>query len=409
MHLQTLTDILSSSSAYQVKGGCDVKGSVRCAKCSRARSEDVCPHCGALAAYVNLYWRGKNYSFRLDANGVRFSHEGAFMLRNIINGAIADHRKGRCAFNPNDYIARGVRSNLLKNRVDQWLKEKETEASAGEFSWETLKNYRGYARIHWVPFLGNLNVREIRYEDLVSLKDHLPSTLKIKTRRNVLTALRSFYSWLRRKGIVSIIPEFPQVEGDDSSVRVALDQDAQRTALELIPDHHRDPIEFGMETGLRPGELCALKIKDLDLKKEQILIQRTWSGSRLKETTKGKKKNWIPLSDRALEILTGKVKGRFPDDFLFVNPDTKREYRPKKLNQVWREFSGISTTFYEASRHSFCTQVADASDNPYMARELMRHSDIRTTQRYYHAKTQSLKDLVNKRKEVVKLKNRRVQ
>ena len=77
-------------------------------------------------------------------------------------------------------------------------------------------------------------------------------------------------------------------------MRIALDVDDQIVALTRIPERYRDAIEFGMETGLRPGELGALKIKDLDLKKEQALIQRTWSGAELRETTKGKKKNWAP-------------------------------------------------------------------------------------------------------------------
>ncbi len=377
-----------------------MKGTIRCAKCWKSREEDVCPKCGTLEAYVNLYWKGKNYSFRLDYNGVRFSYQGAKMLHGMINGAIAEHRKGQVAFNPNDYIARGVRSNQLKNRSLEWLKDKEVEAGAGEFSRQTFKNYSGYVRIHWIPAIGNLNVREIRYEDLVAFKDQLPRDLKIKTRKNILTALRSFYTWLKRKGIVTVIPEFPSVQGDDSTPQVALDQEAQGDSLQLIPDRHRDVIEFGMETGLRSGEICALKIKDLELKKERALIQRTFSGSELKETTKGKNKKWIPLSVRALEILIKFTKNRFPEEFVFINPDTAREYRQKKLNQVWREYSGTDTTFKEASRHSFCTQVADVSDNPYLAREVMRHSDIRTTQRYYHAKTKSLKEVVDRRGKV---------
>ena len=101
-----------------------------------------------------------------------------------------------------------------------------------------------------------------------------------------------------------------------------------------------------------------------------------------------------------MEIVRKNTKDRFPEEFVFINPDTGREYRQKKLNQVWRKYSEIPVTFYEASRHSFCTQVADASDNPYMARELMRHSDIRTTQGYYHAKTTTLKEVVNRRGKV---------
>jgi len=87
-----------------------------------------------------------------------------------------------------------------------------------------------------------------------------------------------------------------------------------------IPEEHRDVIEFGFETGLRPGELCALKVKDLDMRGQQALIQRTWSGSKLRETTKGKTKRFIPLSDRAFQIAVKHIPDKHPEAFLFVNP-----------------------------------------------------------------------------------------
>ncbi|HEB02655.1 MAG TPA: hypothetical protein ENI12_05405 [Nitrospirae bacterium] len=52
---------------------------------------------------------------------------------------------------------------------------------------------------------------------------------------------------------------------------------------------------------------------------------------------------------------------------------------------------------YSASRHSFCTQVAETGINALQAQNLMRHSDIRTTQKHFHASVNKLRIAVNLR------------
>ncbi len=66
-----------------------------------------------------------------------------------------------------------------------------------------------------------------------------------------------------------------------------IDTDSQFEALEKIPQPYRDVIEVGMELGLRPGETCAIKVKYVDLRQGVVLIERTWSGAKLRTTTKG--------------------------------------------------------------------------------------------------------------------------
>jgi len=137
---------------------------------------------------------------------------------------------------------------------------------------------------------------------------------------NIMNALHAFFTWLYQKGIVKGMPAFPTVKGDDATPRVSLDYDDQQVFLDNVPVAHRDVLEFGFETGLRPGELCALKIFDFDLRVEKGVIQRTLSCGTVRETTKAKNKRPIPLSDRAIELIRTHSEGRFGADYLFINP-----------------------------------------------------------------------------------------
>ncbi|HAM51140.1 MAG TPA: hypothetical protein DCP92_10795 [Nitrospiraceae bacterium] len=80
------------------------------------------------------------------------------------------------------------------------------------------------------------------------------------------------------------------------------------------------------------------------------------------------------------------MQGKLPHDFLLKNPNTGRGYKVKTLSKYWPEFSGIDVTYYESSRHSFCTQIAEDADvNEFKAEALMRHKDPRSTRKYIHA------------------------
>ena len=185
-----------------------------------------------------------------------------------------------------------------------------------------------------------------------------------------------------------------------TDTRTAIDYETQAYALAKIPEEHRDVIEFGFETGLRPGETCAIQVRDLE--NGVLTVQRTWSGSRLRETTKGGNKERVPLSQRASALFSKHSKEKLPHAFLFINPETHRAYRPKKLNQLWRKFTGIDITHYEASRHSFCTQIIESAD-VFSAQRLMRHKNLSSTKVYHHASTKRLEDIVNSRGRVVVL------
>jgi len=373
-----------------------MSGSIRCAKrgCGRARNEDVCPNCGTVSMYVSIYFKGKHYRFARSKQG---------RVLKDINEARDLHAEMRLAinngtFNPLDYTKTKIDERKFKFQVNTWLNQKIEEQEAGELSPETLKNYKGYANIHFSP-LADYDVRNIDYALLENFKDGLPKTLKIKTRRNILNALHDLFVRMHKKGILRDFPAWPVIEGDDSFVRSALTFKQQMDGLSKIPEKaDKEAIEFGFETGLRPGETCALKVKDLDVINRQILIGRTWSGKYLRESTKGKNKIWLPLSERAWEIIKSRIKDALPESFIFVNPRTGGAYRPKVLNRIWKTFSGYADIdHYSASRHSFCTQLVHDGLNPLEAQSAMRHKDLRSTQRYFHAHRDRMREHFNRR------------
>lgn len=379
----------------QIQSTPKLKGHIKCNRCHRAMIGDICLTRGCTSArcYIDVYWGGKKYRyFKYYIDRKKFNYERAVKQLQDMNAAM---EKG--TFNPVDWTEKALAEIRLTYQAALWLLMKEDEAKAGELSHRTLVNYQGYVAHYFIPHLGERNVREIKYEDLERFKDELRRVKGIKTRRNIMNALHALFAWMRRRGTIKELPVFPTIEGDNSNERIALDYETQQKALANIPEEHRDALEFGMETGLRSGEIGALQVGDIDIINRQALIRRTWSGAVLKETTKGRSKKWIPLSDRAFEIATKHSQGKLPSAFVFINPETGRHYPVKKFNTIWRTYSGVDCDYYSASRHSFCTQLGVSGANQFDAQALMRHVDVRTTGRYYHPTSDRLRRIVNLR------------
>lgn len=378
-------------------------GKVRCARrgctASRDRTDWTCPRCGYVKSYIDIWHAGKRYRIK-DEDGNLFSNiEKAFDYLGRIRLA---YNENKTSFNPVDFTQAFISERKFAWQSDLWLTQKREECEAGELSWGTYNGYKGFVAHHFTP-LNDMDVRLIDYHILENFKDDLPRSLKLKSRRNVLLALHDLFKRMHRKGIIHEMPAWPVIEGDDSRVRSALTYDQQMEALAKIPEENRVPIEFGFEMGLRPGETCALKAGDFDEIHRRVLIQRTWSGSHLRETTKGKNKRWLPLSSRAWEIVAPRLRAAALDEFVFINPRSKTAYRPTILNRIWREYSGFDMDHYSASRHSFCTQLVHDGTPHLEAQALMRHADIRSTMRYFHADSERLRERIERRGRAYKM------
>jgi integrase len=387
-NILTYSDPLNMITQDQLKsGGIIVKGIIICNKC-RKKMSGVCL-CGGYKCLIKIYWKGKSYEYRRDDQGYIFTYDRACDKLIEISTAI----KAK-SFNPVNYTDAKLKELRFENQVEKWLQEKETQEAQRELSPGTTRQYKGYVQNYYTFFHGE-DIRDIELEQLTNFKDTLLK-VSIKTRKNIMIALHGFFKWLKERGIIKELPMFPKIKGDDSKATRAIGIESQSEALQRVPAQHRGIYEFLMDTGLRPGEVCALLVENIDMEQSIARIDRTFSGSILRDTTKQKKKRIIPLSDKALQIVQYNIPGKLPKQYLFINPYNGNHYNVNRLEKIWNKYSGTDLTLYEATRHSFATQMIQNNDVS-IVKELMGHSDIRTTQKYLHTKMDKLNKAVNSR------------
>jgi integrase/recombinase XerD len=147
----------------------------------------------------------------------------------------------------------------------------------------------------------------------------------------------------------------------------------------------RDRALFGTAygCGLRAGELCGLRIGDVD-----------FSARVLRAFGKGEKERAIPfLGEVSEKVALYLQKGRplllkVPGDFLFLT----RSGNPMKREDIWRTLrkrgakAGIPAARLHPHvlRHSFATHLLRRGMDQRSLQELLGHSSIATTEKYLH-------------------------
>ncbi len=143
-------------------------------------------------------------------------------------------------------------------------------------------------------------------------------------------------------------------------------------------------------TGLRLGELLALRWRNVSFTDAKLVVERSWSAGHL-SSPKSRKWRAVPLADQAAAVLARLAeRERFVDrddlvfcsavgDYLDPSAMRRRYHRAQKA-------AGLRPLRFHDLRHSFGSLVIREFD-PVAVKDFMGHSKITTTERYLHARS----------------------
>jgi integrase len=377
-------------------------GTILCNKCHAPMMDREVCQCGNARCHIVIFYDGKHHYYRRDKTGKTFRQEEAILFLANLNVEIEQCRKAGKPFNPKQYTDIAIRERKFEHQYGLYLSEKERDLDNDEISPEHYRHLEGYYK-NWFVFFQDYDVKAINLESITAFKDTIHR--KSKTVRHILFNLHAFMMWLHSRGTIEVLPAFPKMKKTNDSRRTyALRPEEQKKALENIPPEHRDVYTFMMKTGLRHGEVVAVLVESIDITNRAVWVERRRSGAKYREGTKNETVLPIPLNDTALEIVKRHIKNKFPKDFLFINQSTKKPYTQWFISDLWKRLSGTGVPSYEATRHSFCSNLPKHTD-PKIAQRLMRHKDPRSTMRYYHERAEHLLEVVQEMDNVIPLKN----
>ena len=386
-----------------------MSGQIKCNTCSKkmlstGQGRGTCPKCGSPYCHITVYWQGEYHPYYRDKDNNVFTYTIALRQLVIMN---AQMEAGE--FQPEEWETGFLQERRMDHAINQWLTEIKMLVALKKKKPSTYTTYRTHVTrniLNEKYGLGKYDVREITIKHLQLFMKNLLhlSSLYQRTTRGVL---HIFFQWAAEQMMIENIPVFPKsiTKAEPERERVALLHEIQTEAIQKIPEKHRDIFLCETETGMRPGEACALKIKDFNEAKKQITIRRNFSMGVLvedeyKPTDKEGHGATLPLSECAFEIIKKHAANRFPDDFIFINPNINSHYTVNYLNSLGRKYSGLSITHYEATRHSFITQSIKVNSLKE-TQELARHKVVASTMKYIHLEPEDLRAAMDRRADKV--------
>jgi integrase/recombinase XerC len=231
--------------------------------------------------------------------------------------------------------------------------------------------------------------------DHLTIRSYLAHLARRKLSRSSsarhLSALRSFFKFMMREGIVPANPargvSTPKREKFLPSVIQSSDIEAlfeQADSQKPLGARDRAWMELLYASGLRIGELVGIDLDDIDVRSRLVKVRG-----------KGSKERIVPFGSKAeaairawlvvrIDLVRGGEDERHP---LFVN------YRGQRISarSVRRLFdryvrqtslrSGVSP---HTLRHSFATHLLNAGADLRSIQELLGHASLSTTQKYTH-------------------------
>jgi integrase len=145
-------------------------------------------------------------------------------------------------------------------------------------------------------------------------------------------------------------------------------------------------------TGLRQGELLALRWRDVDFERRVIRVHRTYKSGNGVDTPKSGRGRAVPMADevgQALARLSERQHFTEDDDLVFRGP--RGHVNAQKLGYRYKaalERAGLRELRFHDLRHTFGTIAINRADI-VQVQAWMGHADIKTTQRYLHYKARA--------------------
>jgi len=168
---------------------------------------------------------------------------------------------------------------------------------------------------------------------------------------------------------------------ENERIRILTEEEEARLFAAIPTDYHA-LVTVALHTGMRKGELLALKWRDVDFKKGLVTVRKSKSG----------KARHIGMTDLVVEALQ-RLPRMLHNPFVFPGEKPGQPMKNGIKHSDWVKYlqaAGIENLHWHDLRHTFASWLVMEGVDLYKVKQLLGHESIEMTQRYAHLAPESV-------------------
>lgn len=294
---------------------------------------------------------------------------------------------------------KGVREIIVSRKrrknfrvvTEEWLKYKKNTVKKS-----TYYNYSYSVEKYLYPKFADQDITQIKdYNDFI---EKLTDTLAPKTVRDIITKLKEIINFYEEEHNTKLnIKKMSLPKMNKKEIQILSNKEKQKLEKYCIEQNSLKSlgILICLNTGLRIGEVCALRWENIDFESKKIHIEKTIERIYSKEENKTiviidtpksiTSVRTIPINSKLYNILK-QIRGKSKKTDFVLAGSSEHYVEPRNYQYHFKEIlkrSKVKKYKFHTLRHTFATNCIEAGMDIKSLSEILGHADVSITLNIY--------------------------
>ena len=294
---------------------------------------------------------------------------------------------------------KGVREIIVSRRkrkdfevvTEEWLKYKKNTVKKS-----TYYNYSYSVAKYLYPSFAGKNITKIKnYNNFI---EELSDTLSPKTVRDIVTKLKEIINFYEEEHNTKLnIKKMSLPKMNKKEIQILSNKEKQKLEKYCIEQNSLKSlgILICLNTGLRVGEVCALRWENVDFETRRIHVEKTIERIYSKEENKTiviidtpksiTSVRTIPINSKLYNILK-QIRGKSKKTDFVLAGSSEHYVEPRNYQYHFKEIlkrNKVKKYKFHTLRHTFATNCIEAGMDIKSLSEILGHADVSITLNIY--------------------------
>ena len=294
---------------------------------------------------------------------------------------------------------KGVREIIVSRRkrkdfevvTEEWLKYKKNTVKKS-----TYYNYSYSVAKYLYPSFAGKNITKIKnYNNFI---EELSDTLSPKTVRDIVTKLKEIINFYEEEHNTKLnIKKMSLPKMNKKEIQILSNKEKQKLEKYCIEQNSLKSlgILICLNTGLRVGEVCALRWENVDFETRRIHVEKTIERIYSKEENKTiviidtpksiTSLRTIPINSKLYNILK-QIRGKSKKTDFVLTGSSEHYVEPRNYQYHFKEIlkrNKVKQYKFHTLRHTFATNCIEAGMDIKSLSEILGHADVSITLNIY--------------------------